>query len=762
VTDAKGRYCEDAVQVTVGEPPHGLPPKVAEQPRPKPGEALSKKTVVLPFNDMAMQSGYPTYGTIYPWESINNLNAQVIRKGSVGAGKPVILDNSDVTLDYSAASNPRDPAGPGSINSTSQNWPVGGGHAGHGGLQKFDNFWGTKKHPGAFDMAIWWLAFQGATYDGDIFVSPPVPPDEGLRSRHNSKVPGEYSYGAKAKGQGRRMPGFGAPYESNKPQDFSTYLKGLGQFTAEALPLTNIDDQGRLNNFPLMRVEARDKNTGKVLSMADAVVTHGSDFQCRECHLKGQIGSDPTVKRKPSKFNYNNPAFNQPTYVDAASNSIADLEKAAIRNVAGLHTWYDFYPWAKGSWGSNPDDPKDTDWKMDAWIDSGGHTGWACNAHHTSTVAAEFNIQQPMLTSPLNLKPDGDYPLLSKSMHGWHGRLQQDSRGKLIRDTSGNPVLWNVAKGSNPNTLFPTGKGAKMEDNCLRCHAGKREQLYRDRMYTAGVQCVDCHGDMLATAQLHKKPKGGFRQEWLEQPDCGSCHSGFGKDPVAKVAYDPKDLSATTLRPKSDRFAVQPATVLIRTGGWVQDAKGEWHLSAPFKSHASTAFRHSRDTHGKVACAACHGAAHAIWPNRDPNANDNVTALQLQGHTGSVNECSVCHTKDAFKKGQVDKNGDGILAGPHGTHPINDPSWFAGATDSAGKFIQGGWHGKYTWRPGKNGEEQCSACHGADHQGTRLAKVPVDREYRDHTGKPRGRLKAGEQVSCALCHSLEVSFGGRW
>ncbi|MEQ1622210.1 MAG: hypothetical protein ABL919_12445 [Methylococcales bacterium] len=59
-------------------------------------------------------------------------------------------------------------------------------------------------------------------------------------------------------------------------------------------------------------------------------------------------------------------------------------------------------------------------------------------------------------------------------------------------------------------------------------------------------------------------------------------------------------------------------------------------------------YRAGKDNHGQAACAACHGAAHAIWPNRDPN--DNVTALQLQGHSGPIAECSVCHTADAFAK----------------------------------------------------------------------------------------------------------------
>ena len=47
---------------------------------------------------------------------------------------------------------------------------------------------------------------------------------------------------------------------------------------------------------------------------------------------------------------------------------------------------------------------------------------------------------------------------------------------------------------------------------------------------------------------------------------------------------------------------------------------------------------------------------------------------------------------------------------------------------------------------------------GADHRGTRLSRVPVDRVLRDADDVVRATLAAGEIVSCDLCHSLEKSF----
>ena len=125
-TDSQKRRCEAAVEVSVGTPPAGLPPKVSEQSAPLRGEetnGVKDDWVVLPFqewtlqhqSDMKMQpNGYISFNNLY-----NTLNAYVIQKGSVGTmDKPKFV--KDAKLLYSAASNPFDPVGAGSINSTAK------------------------------------------------------------------------------------------------------------------------------------------------------------------------------------------------------------------------------------------------------------------------------------------------------------------------------------------------------------------------------------------------------------------------------------------------------------------------------------------------------------------------------------------------------------------------------------------------------------------------------------------------------------------
>lgn len=373
----------------------------------------------------------------------------------------------------------------------------------------------------------------------------------------------------------------------------------------------------------------------------------------------------------------------------------------------------------------------------------------------------------------------------------------------------------------NGELLFKPGEQVAMAD-CQQCHAGRTEHIYRDVHYSAGLECDDCHGDMAAAGSLYKRPENHrrasvdpFREAIFDEPDCGSCHMGDGNRAILRKAYDPADRSASTLvisKDEDKRFAVVPYTersVLLATNGTTTQRNvcfgtldcvqsgtattgGGGHLKANAVAAADATtkltgytvgplFRKSVDTHGNVACGACHGGSHAVWPIADGEANDNVTAKQLQGYDGTILECDVCHSKDAkgrnsFADGELsnttpvaygDRTGVRVradakvayLAGPHGLHPIDDPNWYNEAEEYP---VNGGWHAASAKIAGENGEDQCAACHGTDRATpNRLAKSPVDREFKDMTveGKKKSvSIKAGQYVSCTDCHSQEISF----
>ena len=638
VTDDQGARCTNQRLVEVGLPPDDLPPKVAEEPAPGTPEAGNGENVVLPFNDLGMHcadlGSYP-FSILPPF---NTVNVQVVRKGSTGSNRPLILDDTLVAMQYSAASSAFDPVGAGSINSTSQNYPPGA-TADAATVRKSD-FWDLFKDTGSTIAA---LLFPGLD---------PVP-DEGLQTIANTD-------------HGRYMPGIDRPYYNNDPQDFSGFDPLHDWHTAQGIAMTSIDDTGRFNSYPLMRVQAVEIASGDVIATTDAVVPVSTEVDCRDCHALGEVGSDPLARA------------GGPEFIPAASGDRVDVEAAAKHNILVLHDFNQFTTFVAD------DQPV------------------LCASCHKSNALAEVG------------GPGGDPDVANMSavMHGFHGRLQVNGSGELIRDGIGDPILIDPPDMTGDELpLIATGEGIPMEQNCFACHPGKITQCFRGAMFTAGQKCDDCHGDMLAMGGEFALSTGHIREPWADEPKCSSCHSGHGDDPVGVLAYDPDDPAATPIELADSRFAENPGTL----------------------------YRNSLDNHAGIACEGCHGSPHAIWPNRDPNANDNVTAIQLQGHAGTIRECTVCHEANSFP--------DGTLDGPHGMHPVNDPNWIK----SKGDF----YHEDFVW---DNGEDQCASCHGADHLGTRLSRVPVDRVLTDADGVVRATLLAGDIVSCDLCHDLDKSF----
>lgn len=127
---------------------------------------------------------------------------------------------------------------------------------------------------------------------------------------------------------------------------------------------------------------------------------------------------------------------------------------------------------------------------------------------------------------------------------------------------------------------------------CYKCHPGPITQCFRDTMRAEGLICQNCHGTMssLANSILNG------RRPWLDEPKCGSatCHGS--------------------------NFAEQP-------GKLYRESKG----------------------HGGLFCSACHGSPHAIYPSRE--LNDNLQSIRLQGHSGTIANCLVCHSSPPVNPG---------------------------------------------------------------------------------------------------------------
>jgi hypothetical protein len=132
------------------------------------------------------------------------------------------------------------------------------------------------------------------------------------------------------------------------------------------------------------------------------------------------------------------------------------------------------------------------------------------------------------------------------------------------------------------------------------------------------------------------------RNGWMEEPDCQACHQNGQRYTEAVID------TAGTLRAALDTtFATNDNT------------------PAP----GSNLYRFSSG-HGDMQCAACHGSTHAIYPSS--HAEDNLQSIGVQGHSGTVSECTACHTTTPSTS----------TGGPHGMHTVGQ-AWVKGHQDVA-------------------------------------------------------------------------------
>jgi hypothetical protein len=118
---------------------------------------------------------------------------------------------------------------------------------------------------------------------------------------------------------------------------------------------------------------------------------------------------------------------------------------------------------------------------------------------------------------------------------------------------------------------------------CYKCHPGPATRCLRGTMASDhGMICQDCHGTMANVADSIEQG----RVPWVDEPACRTCHTATYGEPVGEL------------------------------------------------------YRNARG-HGGVLCSNCHNSPHAIFPSRE--AVDNQVMVDLQGHAGTLSDCTVCH-----------------------------------------------------------------------------------------------------------------------
>lgn len=309
-------------------------------------------------------------------------------------------------------------------------------------------------------------------------------------------------------------------------------------------------------------------------------------------------------------------------------------------------------------------------------------------AQHTGARVAA----QPTSATP----PD----FMSRVMHAFHGRRLDDQ---------GQPV-------------FPPNGSAL--STCYQCHPGAITECLRGAMQTGGMDCRACHGDMLAVGGANVLLPGGSidgandgraRRPWKDLPRCKSCHTGDALSHLTGPAYV---ASADGIRLRQAWIVGDPAASAIASP------------TSRFAEEPGKLYRFSKG-HGDVSCEGCHGSTHAEWPVA-PGANDNVTAMQIQGHTGTIAECAACHAPGTLAP---------TMNGPHGMHNVDQASFIH---ETHGDFYE-------------NNPASCQACHGTNLLGTVLSRAADARSWNveHHTVN----VARGTPIACNLCHEMPGSGG---
>lgn len=148
---------------------------------------------------------------------------------------------------------------------------------------------------------------------------------------------------------------------------------------------------------------------------------------------------------------------------------------------------------------------------------------------------------------------------------------------------AGVSTLSHAMHGAHAKRFTPDVLQKVNGNSCYACHPGIVTQCQRDIHRAKGITCTNCHGDLAAVGDPTRTP-------WVSEPRCDNCHNTPG------FAYE------------------QPGKL----------------------------YKESKGHHG-VKCASCHGSPHAITPTI--TAADNVQAIRVQGHAGTIDKCTVCHKK---------------------------------------------------------------------------------------------------------------------
>mgnify|MGYP002629528901 CR=1 FL=1 len=270
------------------------------------------------------------------------------------------------------------------------------------------------------------------------------------------------------------------------------------------------------------------------------------------------------------------------------------------------------------------------------------------------------------------------------------------SSNALETQSVGNAQPLTTALHSKHASVIDPSNGLRLNDSqnrtaCYSCHPGSSTQCLRGAMGDAKdaqgnltMQCQSCHGTLSDVGN-------SSRIGWKDEPNCQACHQD------------------------GQRYTSALSNGILRT------ALDTTYATNPNTPEAGVSMYRFSTGHGDLQCSACHGSTHAIFPTS--HLADNLHSTNVQGHSGTIAECTACHTTMP----------NTTTGGPHGMHSIGQ-SWVSDHQNAAEKNTQ-----------------QCTKCHGINYRGSVLSKTFSARTLNVEHGTKT--FAKGHAVTCYDCHN---------
>jgi hypothetical protein len=390
------------------------------------------------------------------------------------------------------------------------------------------------------------------------------------------------------------------PGTANVPQPM-TLESGMNWFVAYGIPIFPIDDTGKPNQYPMMRLVATN-TLGQTLAANDIVLPVSDEMNCRLCHLSG---SGPAARPAAGWVHEPDPGR------DYRLNILRLHDERQWTGNAALYA---------AALASKPFNP----------------------AGLYATVTLD---KKPFICASCHLSEALPFPQLlgisqlTTAVHKRHAPVV-DPRNGLTLDAENNRL------------------------SCYTCHPGSVTRCLRGAMGkavnpadgTMAMQCQSCHGSMSLV--------GGARTGWLEEPNCQGCHTGNAVNNSGEIRYTSVFTNGVMRNPGvnvpgTNQFATtpnMPGTNLslyrfstghggVKCSGCHGSTHAEFPSSLPSDNVASE--QHQGHAGMLIECDVCHGAMPTSSPTGGPHGMHWLGTSWITRHGSfsgnSGNACKACH-----------------------------------------------------------------------------------------------------------------------